>query len=85
MHNKMRNQQASGKTDGYEPATRMGTMVNKMREIMNYFSIKSRLNDLTIFQLYSCAQQWDDELAKLARLNVFKCEFGHDKCMKTGE
>lgn len=31
LHNKLRNQQAAGETAGFEPATRMGTLVSNMR------------------------------------------------------
>lgn len=30
-------------------------------------------------------QEWDDDLAYLAKLNVLQCKMAHDKCRNTGE
>lgn len=33
--------------------------------------------------IYSDFQQWDNELAYLARLNAMRCQFSHDQCHNT--
>ncbi|KAL9696120.1 hypothetical protein quinque_015405 [Culex quinquefasciatus] len=55
LHNEARNQLANGSLEGFEPASRMTSVV------------------------------WNDELAKLAELNVKSCKFKHDECRNTEE
>lgn len=86
IHNKYRQQIASGSTSNYEPATRMATMVSKFCS-SNYLA-KNVVADFIcniFFSFDFIKQRWDNELAKFAETNVRSCIFGHDKCRNTGK
>lgn len=84
LHNKYRNEVATGKVPGYKKAARMATLVSKHDEKTLHAIIADGSEKLIIFFL-NLVQVWDEILAKLAELNAKTCVFAHDTCRNTGK
>lgn len=75
LHNKYRQEIASGSVDPYQPAV-------NMKEVVCFFCSFRQMNSNLISKIFT--QTWNDELAYVACFNAITCTFAHDKCRNTG-
>lgn len=75
MHNKYRNQIASGNLPGFKSAAKMSTLVCNLTWKQFWLKCLTSMN---------FKQQWNQDLADYAGLNVRRCQYGHD-CHNTPE